>query len=170
MKHIFRPDMALCGIEDIDVHALKQRGIDCLLIDLDNTLAPWDDRTVTPAVRAFIGELRAVGIRPVIISNNRPERVRDYAEDLGVDYEGKARKPLPFGFLRVMRRLGYKKNQCAMVGDQLMTDVMGGNLAGMTTILVNPFCDVEWGGTKFNRMMERRVMKLWGIRRSEGKE
>lgn len=167
MKNPFRPDLACCGIADIDIDQLAQSGIRCALLDLDNTLAPWDDRVVTEVCQRFIDGLREAGIRPIIISNNQPERVRDFAESLNVDFEGKARKPLPFGFWRVLKRFGLQKKECVMVGDQIMTDILGGNLAGLTTLLVNPFCDVEWGGTKYNRMMERWVMRLFKIERAK---
>ncbi len=165
MKHWFKPDMALCGIAEIDPMWLKSAGIRCVFLDLDNTLAPWDDRRITPDCENFIGGLRGAGLHPIILSNNRPERVRDFAERIGVDYEGKARKPLPFGFLRAQRRFGYPSGVCAMVGDQLMTDIWGANMRGMMSVLVNPFCAVEWKGTKYNRLMERWVMKIFGIER-----
>lgn len=127
------------SIYDIDLPALKAAGITLLLADLDNTLVPYGVAVATDEVRAWNEALQAEGITLFVLSNNRhADRPRIFCEDLGIPFIGHAGKPKTAGFLRAMEEMGVTASQTAIVGDQIFTDTLGGNRAGVFTILVKP--------------------------------
>lgn len=127
------------NIYDIDLSALKAAGIRLLLADLDNTLVPYGVALPTDEVRAWKEKLNKYDIALFVLSNNRKaSRPRIFSEGLGVPYIGHAGKPSKKGFLQAMEQMGVPAEQTALVGDQIFTDILGGNRAGVTTILVKP--------------------------------
>lgn len=137
------PDFLFESIYDIDPARLRARGVTLLLADLDNTLAPYGVQTPPEEVRAWKARLEGAGIRLFILSNSRrPGRAARFAEALGVPYEGHAGKPKGGGFRRAMARCGVEPAQTAIVGDQIFTDIWGGNRAGVLTLMVKP---IEFG-------------------------
>lgn len=137
------PNYLFDSIYDIDLQRLRDRGVTLLLADLDNTLVPYGIKTPTEKVRAWKEELEQAGITLFILSNSRkPGRAQRFAEALGVPYEGHAGKPKSGGFHRAMTRMGATPEQTAIVGDQIFTDIWGGNNAGVTTLMVRP---IEFG-------------------------
>ncbi len=133
------PRYVFDSIYDIDLARLRGRGITLLLADLDNTLAPYSVRTPPDRVREWRCQLEQAGITLFILSNSRkPGRAQQFALDLGVPYEGHAGKPKSGGFLRAMERMGAGPEETAIVGDQIFTDIWGGNNAGVLTLMVRP--------------------------------
>ena len=136
---LFKADFLANSIYDISGEALARRGIKLLLADLDNTLVPYgvplpDDKLIN-----WRDELHACGVTLFVLSNNRHEhRPRIFSEGLGVPYIGHAGKPKPPSFYKAMKEMQVTKEQTAIIGDQIFTDVLGGNRAGVTTILVKP--------------------------------
>ena len=132
-------DMVCDNIYDIDLSALKAAGIQLLLADLDNTLVPYGVPLPTDEVRAWKEKLQENGITLFVLSNNRrPNRPRIFSEGLDVPFIGHAGKPKVGSFYTAMEQMGVTAGQTALVGDQIFTDVLGGNRAGVTTILVKP--------------------------------
>lgn len=135
----FRAGYLADNIYEISGAALERRGIRLLLADLDNTLAPYGVPLPDERLKAWRDELARHGVTLFILSNNRHEsRPRIFAEGLEVPYIGHAGKPKTPSFVRAMEQLGVTKEQTAIVGDQIFTDVLGGNRAGVATILVKP--------------------------------
>lgn len=133
------PNFRFDSIYTIDLNRLRERGITLLLADLDNTLVPYAIKTPTEEVRAWKEKLKEAGITLFILSNSRkPGRAQRFAEELGVPYEGHAGKPKSGGFRRAMERMGVTPAQTAIVGDQIFTDIWGGNNAGVLSLLVKP--------------------------------
>ena len=133
------PNFLFENIYTIDLDRLRARGIRLLLADLDNTLVPYAVKTPTDEVRAWKDRLEEAGITLFILSNSRkPGRAQRFAQDLGVPYEGHAGKPKSGGFRRAMDRMGVTPDQTAIVGDQIFTDIWGGNNAGVLTLMVKP--------------------------------
>lgn len=133
------PDFHVKNIEAVDLARLRSRGVTLLLADLDNTLVPYGVHTPTEGVRAWKAALEEAGITLFILSNSRkPGRAQRFAEALGVPYEGHAGKPKSGGFHRAMERMGVTPQQTAIIGDQIFTDIWGGNNAGVLTLLVDP--------------------------------
>jgi HAD superfamily phosphatase (TIGR01668 family) len=112
--------------------------IKAVLLDVDNTLSPHGAAEPEAEVPAWLNAVLQSGIRVMIVSNNSQERVQPFAAKLGLEFETKAAKPLPLGFNRARNRLQCGKKETAVIGDQLFTDMLGANLAGMTAILVEP--------------------------------
>lgn len=129
------------SVYEIDLNELQERGITLLLLDLDNTVAPY--RTLFPDDRLcnWMKELREYGVEPFIVSNSRkPTRVKDFAEHLGVPFVHRAGKPKTAAFQTAMQRMGRSEHETVMVGDQIFTDVLGANRAGICSFLVRPIC------------------------------
>lgn len=136
---LFRARFLADDIYQITGAALERRGIKLLLADLDNTLVPYGVPLPDARLKAWRDDLATHGVTLFILSNNRKEhRPRTFAEGLGAPYIGHAGKPKPPSFRAAMERMGVSRAQTAIVGDQVFTDVLGGNLAGVATILVKP--------------------------------
>ena len=135
----FRADFVADSIYDISVESLARRGIKLLLADLDNTLVPYGEPLPDQTIVNWRDELYAYGISLFVLSNNRKEsRPRVFSEALEVPYIGHAAKPWKKSFLKAMEQMCVTPEQTALVGDQVFTDVLGGNRVGVTTILVKP--------------------------------
>lgn len=133
------PKFLFDSIYEIDPDRLRARGVTLLLADLDNTLAPYAIKTPTDQVRGWKERLEGAGVTLFILSNSRkPGRAQRFAQELGVPYEGHAGKPKSGGFRRAMDRMGVTPAQTAIVGDQIFTDIWGGNNAGVLTLMVKP--------------------------------
>ena len=127
------------SVADISPQALAERGIRLVLADLDNTLAPYKIAQPPEEVVAWKNALEASGIRLFLLSNSRrPGRAQAFAEKLGIPYQGRSGKPKKAGYLRAMERMGASPAQTVMVGDQIFTDTLGANNAGVVPLLVKP--------------------------------
>ena len=136
------PDRLFETYEEITPEYLRQRGIRLLLSDLDYTLAPKyvphpDDR-----VREWLRRMEEGGVQVMILSNNRSShRVETFCRELGIPYVGHAQKPRTTGFHRAMEQAGVTAAETAMLGDKLLTDMLGANLAGVLALMVEPAGD-----------------------------
>lgn len=139
MRFSMRPQRVYDGYEQIRGEELARRGIRLLLCDLDYTLAPKSQREPNETVRQWIDSLRRAGVEVMILSNNRsPARVERFCRDLGITYEGHAQKPSAKGFRRAMARCGVTPQETAMLGDKLLTDMLGANRSGVLALMVEP--------------------------------
>ncbi|MFD0674087.1 YqeG family HAD IIIA-type phosphatase [Cohnella sp. GCM10027633] len=164
------PDQIVNTVFDIDLNDLTARGVKGIITDLDNTLVSARTPLATPKLIAWLDVLRDMGFKVIILSNNNSGRVKRFAEPLGIPYIPAARKPTSRAFGEAIARLGLKPEQAVVVGDQMMTDVLGGRRAGLHTILVTPIARNEEGlGTRVNRVIEKialsrlRRQGLWPI-------
>lgn len=127
------------SVTDIDPRALAGKGIRLVLADLDNTLVPYKVTQPPPEIIAWKEELEAEGIVLFLLSNSRrPGRAKAFAEQLGIPYQGHSGKPKKTGYLKAMERMRAKAEETVMVGDQIFTDTLGANNAGVTPLLVRP--------------------------------
>ena len=169
LLELFRPDGYVARVMDIDLARLAAAGCDCLLLDLDNTLLPWKSSEVSEEVKAWVARAKELGIRPAIVSNTHYHtRLRKIAEALDIPWTAHAMKPWRKGFVEAARLVGSGPEKAVVVGDQLLTDVLGGNRAGMRTILVKPVHHHEFIGTKLSRLVERGIMSVMGLRVGQG--
>lgn len=135
----FRARFTAHDIYELTGAALAGWGFTLLLADLDNTLVPYGVPLPDEKLKAWRDDLAGHGVTLFVLSNNRREsRPRVFSDALAVPYIGHAGKPKPPSFYKAMERMGVTKEQTAIVGDQIFTDVLGGNLAGVSTILVEP--------------------------------
>ena len=157
---LFKPARYVASVDKIDLDALEAAGKRCVLLDRDNTLVPRDTHRVPDAVRAWLDEARARGFKLMLVSNNwHRDQVSASAAELGMDFISHAMKPAPFAIGRALKRLGVPRSAAVMVGDQLFTDVAGGNLAGVDAILVRPQATKDLWYTQIFRIFERRALK-----------
>jgi hypothetical protein len=155
---IFLPDQHVKSIFQITPESLKEQGIKGIITDLDNTLVEWDRPNATPKLTEWFEMMRKENIRITIVSNNNRERVQAFSDPLNIPFIFQARKPLVRAFHRAVQNMGLRKEETVVIGDQLLTDVLGGNRGGFHTILVVPVASTDGFWTKFNRMIERRIL------------
>jgi HAD superfamily phosphatase (TIGR01668 family) len=160
-----RPDESVSRVTQIDAERLISQGFEAILADLDNTLLPWKSSEVPPDVEEWVERAKASGMKLCIVSNTHNlRRLKRIADELGIESVDRALKPRRAGFARAAERLGCAKERAVVVGDQVLTDVLGGKLAGMHTILVERMDPTEFVGTKISRMIERVVLRMLGLR------
>ncbi len=152
------PDRYHSSVTAIDLADLQRGGVRHLLIDLDNTLMPRDSSEVPPDVRVWIDRLSDHGMSACLVSNNWHAHVTSVAESIGLPIVAKALKPFPSAFRKGLRELGGSAKHAAVIGDQIFTDVLGGNLLGMTTVLVAPQSTSDLPHTLVLRRLERLVL------------
>ncbi len=155
----FIPDIYQKSIFAIDYEKLKNRGIKCILFDLDNTIAPVTVSAPDREMKDLVADIELLGIKVIILSNSSKNRVRPFKEGLNVDSSFKSCKPLKKKYKKVMRLYNFVDNEIACIGDQLLTDIFGANRMGFLSILVHPISNVDLLGTKINRIFERRIFK-----------
>lgn len=154
-----KPTLYLKQFEQLTPRWLQQLGIRGLLLDVDNTLSDGHGLPIAPSVREHLERLKEEGILLCILSNNGEERVGAFAAPLGIPYIAHANKPGSEGVLRALSLLGIEKDEALMVGDQLYTDILGGNRAGIRTALVRPRGGAEPWYIQLKRALERPFIK-----------
>ncbi len=159
MSKFLHPTVFVDSVFDIDLEELKKKGVKAFIFDIDNTLAPYALPVPDEKTRAWLGELSEKGFSVFFASNNSEERVKLFAESVGLPYKSRALKPLGIFIKKACRSMGVSLKETALVGDQLFTDIWGGNWLKMYTILVKPISDVEGKFVKFKRRFEKRILK-----------
>lgn len=155
------PKLYLNKVEDITVEILNKNKIKALILDVDNTLIDIN-KNLSKDIIDWAMNLRGHGFRLYILSNtNHKEKVEGVAKKLGIPYENFAKKPFKSGFLRVKEKLQLESKQIAVVGDQIFTDVIGGNRCDMYTILVNPISEKDYWYTAWKRPIENAIKKKY---------
>lgn len=158
MLNLFLPNQYVQSIYEVDPKQLKEEGISGIVVDLDNTLVPWNVADATEKVEKWLQSIHEAGLQVIIFSNNDQERVSHFAKPLKIPYIARARKPLPLAFHKAIKEMDISRGQLAVIGDQLLTDILGGNHFGAYTILVVPIVQSDAPITKFNRRIERLIM------------
>lgn len=165
------PDQCVESVLDIDLERLSKQGITALILDLDNTLLAWETDEIPADVSEWIDRAQDLGFKVCIASNATKSRVRKIAGELGVPAIPKAVKPRKKPFRMAMEILGVTPERTAVIGDQVFTDVLGGNRLDLYTILINPVSAQELKTTRIVRRVENRVLgRLHKKGRIEGEE
>ncbi|WP_239617506.1 YqeG family HAD IIIA-type phosphatase [Cohnella mopanensis] len=150
------PDQIVNTVFDIDLDELKSRGVRGIITDLDNTLVGAKTPLATPQLIDWLDIVKERGFQVVILSNNNKIRVGNFADPLGIPFIPAARKPGGAAFRRALSLMGLSAEHAVVVGDQMLTDVLGGRRAGLHTILVTPIAPAEEGwATQINRRIEK---------------
>lgn len=159
---VFYPNRLESRVTDIDPQQLAEQGIRGLLLDVDNTLTTHDNPHLSDAVREWLDQVAQAGLRAVIVSNNCEERARPFAAAIGLPFIAKAGKPKPSGFRRAAQLLQLSAEQCAVIGDQIFTDVLGARLSKMYCIQVLPI-EPEQGQPfiAFKRKLEKPIVRRY---------
>lgn len=153
----FLPNRQVNSIFEITPDELKKQGIKGIITDLDNTLVEWNRPLATPKIIEWFEKMKENDIAVTIISNNSENRVKAFSKPHQIPYIFRAKKPFASAFFRALNMMNLKKHEVVVIGDQLLTDIFGGNRAGFYTILVVPVAETDGLTTKFNRFVERRI-------------
>lgn len=164
------PDRLFDRYTDVTPEFLTEQGITLLLCDLDYTLAPRSVAKPDVVLRAWLNDCRQAGVRVMILSNNRStERVEMFCSELGIPYVGHAGKPSRRGYQEAMALANIPPEETAMLGDKLLTDVLGAKRSGVRALMVEPL-----GGPvgKWNHVLHflQRPFKFISKRRSKKHE
>ncbi len=150
------------AIWEVDLDDLASRGIRGIVLDLDNTIVYWRKGEVLPKARVWIEAARQRGMKVCLASNaSRASRVARVAESLAVDHVGRAAKPFAATYRRAMEVMGTSPSTTCGIGDQVLTDIVGANRAGLTSILVEPLSSRESPHTWLLRLLERPMRRRW---------
>ncbi len=155
----YLPDIYQKSIYTINYSKLFNRGIKCLLFDLDNTLVPPYSNELSQKAKNLFISLKQKGFKIIIFTNSPQIRLKGFTKFFEVEGVSSACKPFTRKLRKLLNDYGYGENEVAIIGDQLMTDIKVGNKVGITTILVNPVSNSDFVLTKIHRFSERRKMK-----------
>lgn len=162
---LFRPTALRDRVTELTPEFLRGMGVEALLLDVDNTIATYTSHTPAHGAVEWARGMVENGFRVIIVSNNYKKRVGPFAERFGLDFISFALKPLPFGYLRAWRRLGVGRGACAIIGDQVFTDVVGANLCGMRSVLLKPLEPEEGFTFRVRRFFERGLREKFARRK-----
>jgi len=158
LRHLLIPDLSHKDIFEIEVDQLEKLGIKGIITDMDNTLVPWSDRTVYPRLAQWFSDLKRRGFKLIIVSNNSKDRGGQLARELNIPAIWYAVKPRRRAFLKALDLMKLVPGEVAVVGDQILTDVLGGNRIGLYTIHVQPISEKEFIWTKLTRQLEKMLI------------
>lgn len=159
MLDIFKPTYIVESIYNIKAEDLKRLGKEVVFTDLDNTLIAWNHPHATDEVIEWFKELDKNGLEVVVLSNNKPKRVSEALKALNITQVPSAYKPRRKGFKKAFNSVDSTKDKIIMIGDQIITDIIGANRFKIDSILVKPILESDAWNTKFNRMIEYRILK-----------
>ena len=149
-----RPDAVVTSLASIDLETLWHKGKRGIILDLDNTITPWRQDTLTVEAEDLIAKARSMSYKIHLLSNASGKRTKRVALQIDVGYTAPGFKPFQGGYNRALKQLALSAEQVIAIGDQIFTDIWGGNRAGCYTILVTPVERTEFIGTKFMRLLE----------------
>ena len=160
------PDYKLSTFEEASAEFLTEKGISAIILDIDNTLEPYEHPMPGDHVKKWISELQNVGIKIAFVSNNNKDRVELFNKDLGLVAFYKAGKPFKKNIIKAMNLIGAAASSTALMGDQIFTDVWAARNAKLTAILVSPINDKKDVFTRFKRFLERPILKKYDKKRA----
>lgn len=156
---MLKPKAYLRNVQQITLEFLKENKIEALILDVDNTLIDYY-KNLSPEVVKWANNLKYNNIKLYILSNtNKKEKVKNVANILDIPYRMFARKPSKKGFIKIEKELNLEPEKIGVVGDQIFTDVIGGNRCNMFTILVDPVTSKDFWYTAWKRPIENKIKK-----------
>lgn len=155
---LFTPDFSYKNIYEVDYSMLKKIGIKCLLFDLDNTCIGYKEKEPNDKLIHLFHGLEKDGFRVVIFSNARKKRLEPFVK-LGIVCHHFSKKPFKWSFRKMMKKYSLSCDEVCIIGDQIFTDVLGGNRVGIRTCLVEPLTKEDFIVTKFFRKLENKILK-----------
>ena len=157
---LFYPTLYRRRITDVTVDDLRRMGVRGILLDVDNTLTTHDAPDLTDQVKAWLATMQEEGFSLMVVSNNKPERVEPFAQKIGLPYRALAHKPMPSGYKSAAQAMEIPVKECVAIGDQIFTDIMGANLSGIHSVLLEPIQpEVDQKFIVFKRKIERFLLK-----------
>ncbi len=155
------PEAYFKRVEQITIEFLQKNKIKALILDVDNTLIDYH-KNISENIKNWAKEMKGQGIKLYILSNtNHKEKVATVGETLKIPYHHLAKKPFKNGFLKVQKNLKEKPENIGVVGDQIFTDIIGGNRCNMFTILVDPIDEKDFWYTAWKRPLENKIKQRY---------
>ena len=151
------PNKYIKRVEEITIEMLQKNKIKALILDIDNTLIDYEEN-MEESVKQWAKDLKGQGTKLIILSNtNKKSKVEKVAKTLEIPYIYFAKKPLKSGFKKAKEQLKENEEHIAVVGDQIFTDIIGGNRCKMFTILVEPIKEKDFWYTAWKRPIENKI-------------
>lgn len=167
MKFTFVPEYRFNTFDEASAEFLENNGVKGIILDIDNTLEPYENALPGEHVIRWLNSLRTRGISAAIVSNNGRERVELFNKEIGLPAYFKAKKPFKKNILRAMADMNTSPETTVLMGDQVFTDVWAAHNAGIRAILVPPIKDKRDLFTKFKRLLERPIIKKYEKRKNK---
>ena len=162
MFKILRPKVYVDSICNIDLKKLKKvKNIKGIIVDLDNTLVAWGKKEVSQRIIDWVKEAKRLEFKLCIVSNTKSKRVAELAKIFNIPYHSKYFKPFSIAFNNGLKILDTKKSETVVIGDQIFTDILGGNRLKLLTILVVPIVKKDSIGTFLHRNFEKIIISFW---------
>ena len=161
MKNVFLPDYFFESFSDLSVDFLKMYSIEAVILDIDNTLVPYETARPTKELLSWFDELKNAGIKVAFVSNNDSSRVNIFNEELGFFATYKSGKPFNKCLKKAISAMGSSCETTALMGDQIFTDIVAGNSLSLLTVLVPPIKDKTDPFTQFKRLLEKPILKKY---------
>ncbi|NLC96586.1 MAG: YqeG family HAD IIIA-type phosphatase [Erysipelotrichaceae bacterium] len=159
------PNQYVKSYKDVDLLQLKKNNIKLFILDIDNTLVKSNSNKISEDAIRFVKQIKSAKIIPVVISNNVENRVKKFTDILNVDYYSFALKPLKKSYKIILQKYNVDSNEVVIIGDQLLTDIIGGNIMNMHTILVDPISEKDNIFGSINRVAENTIFKYLEIKK-----
>lgn len=161
MRNNLIPKIHINSPYELNVEVLKMNSIEGIIIDIDNTLVAWSEKFADQRVIELVDKLTNEGFKLCILSNGTKNRVSVFNKDLKLPAVHNAAKPSKAAFKKALKFLGTEPQNTAVIGDQIFTDILGGNRLGLFTILVVPQSSKEFLWTRFVRQIEKLILKKY---------
>ena len=161
MKFTLVPEYRFERFNDVTVDFLLSIGVKGVLLDIDNTMEPYEHPLPGDHVVAWLNSLHNAGIKTAIVSNNEWERVNLFNKDLAMPAYAKAGKPFKKNLIRAMGDIKTDREHTVFIGDQILTDVWAAHNAGIRAILVPPINDKKDLFTRFKRLLEIPILRKY---------
>ncbi|OGO77569.1 MAG: HAD family hydrolase [Clostridiales bacterium GWB2_37_7] len=161
MRNNLIPKLHVNSPYELDLEVLKKNSIKGVIIDIDNTLVPWSEKYADQRVVDLVDKLLDAGFKLCILSNGTKNRVSEFNKDLKLPAVHNAAKPSRAAFKKALKLLGTEPRCTAVIGDQIFTDILGGNRLGLFTVLVVPMSSKEFIWTRFVRQIEKLILKKY---------
>jgi len=159
---ILRPKVYVNSVYNIDLMKLKKvKNIKGIIVDLDNTLVGWGKKEVSQEIINWVKKVKKIGLKICIVSNTNSKRVSEFAKIFNIPYHSKYFKPFSIAFNHGLKILDTKKTETVAIGDQIFTDIWGGNRLKLLTILVTPIVKRDSIGTFLHRNLEKIIISFW---------
>ena len=162
MFEILRPKVYVNSVYNIDLKKLKKtKKMKGIIVDLDNTLVAWGQKEISQKTIDWVKEAKRLGFKICIVSNTNSKRVAEFAKIFNIPYHSKYFKPFSIAFNNGLKILDTKKSETVVIGDQIFTDIWGGNKLKLLTILVVPIVKKDSIGTFLHRNLEKIFISFW---------
>ncbi len=159
MNKLFYPDYIINSYKDLSVEFLKKNNINALILDIDNTLVPYEIPKPTEELKKWFSEMNEANINIAFVSNNNSRRVNEFNAELGYFATYKSKKPFVKCLKQAIASMNTSPESTAMMGDQIFTDILAGNRLSCLTVLVPPIKDKRDLFTRFKRALEKPILK-----------